>query len=273
MFRKIGIAALAVVAGMFILKSTHLGAYARTAWHKVRTGIKHEVPIEFQIDTIRQEVTQLMPDMRKNISLVARETIELQRLHEQVETVQIKLDNELDSVAALRNSLQDATATVSFKGRKLSLERAQDLLARKIDACKTCQTELKAKKDLLEAREAGLEAEREKLAGMKQQKENYEVQIAQLEAQLKTLRLAQARSNFQLDDSRLSRIKGMIDDVRSQMQVEEKTAQLVGEFCTDEASPPASTKPAKTKADVIQAANELLGDSPKNSPKLAESKK
>jgi hypothetical protein len=269
MIKKIGIAALAVVAGMFILRSTHLGAYARTAWHKVRTGIKHEVPIEFQIDTIRQEVTQLMPDMRKNISLVARETVELQRLREQVNDTHAKLDKELESVADLRNSLLSATATVSYNGRSMSVERAEALLARKVDACKSCQSELKAKEDLVEAREQGLEAERDKLAAMKSQKEQYEVQIAQLEAQLKTLRLAQARSNFQLDDSRLSRIKGMIADVRSQMQVEEKTAELVGQFC-DEETPPAA-KPVKSKADVIQAANELLGES-RPSTKLAEKK-
>jgi hypothetical protein len=270
MFKKIGIAALAVVAGMFILRSTHLGAYARTAWHKVRTSVKHEVPIEFQIDTIRQEVAQLMPDMRKNISLVARETIELQRLREQVNEVHAKLDNELDNVRVLRDRVQDGTATVSFNGRSYSAERAKDLLARKIAACETCRSELKAKEDLLEAREAGLEAEREKLAQMKSQKEQYEVQIAQMEAQLKTLRLTQARSSFQLDDSRLSRIKEMISEVRSAMQVQEKEAQLVGEFYND--IPPAS-QPAKTKGDVIQAANELLGESPKSTTKLAETKK
>jgi chromosome segregation ATPase len=271
MIRKIGIAALAVVAGMFILRSTHLGAYARTAWHKVRTSVKHEVPIEFQIDTIRQEVAQLMPDMRKNISLVARETVEVQRLRDEVTTIHQKLDDELEHVRAWRDALQNGTATVSIGGRSYSAERAKDLLDRRIAACKRCKTELKAKEDLLEAREKGLDAEREKLASMKTQKEQYEVQIAQMEAELKSIRLAQAKSSFQLDDSRLARIKGMLEDVRSQMKTQQVEADLVAAFNNDDSAP--ASKPAETKADLIQAANDLLGESPKSATKLAETKK
>src|SRR5947208_369328 len=125
MFKKIGIAVLAVVAGMFILRSTHLGAYARTAWHKVRTTVKHEVPIEFQLDTIRQEVAQLMPDMRKNIGLVAAETVAVQRLREEVVTIHEKLDGELEHVRGWRDALDNATATVSYGGRSYSVERAK----------------------------------------------------------------------------------------------------------------------------------------------------
>jgi chromosome segregation ATPase len=267
MFKKIGIAALAVVAGMFILKSTHLGAYARTAWHKVRTTVKHEVPIEFQLDTIRQEVAQLMPDMRKNIGLVAAETVAVQRLREDVATIHEKLDGELEHVRGWRDALDNATATVSYGGRSYSVERAKELLARKVGACERCKTELRAKEDLLEAREKGLDAERDKLATMKAQKEQYEVQIAQMEAELKSLRLAQARSSFQLDDSRLSRIKGMIEDVRNQMKTKVVEAEMVAAF-NDEPAP--VSKPAQSKADVIKAANDLLGEAPKT--KLAEKK-
>ena len=74
-------------------------------------------------------------------------------------------------------------------------------------------------------------------------------------------------SSFQLDDSRLSRIKGMIEDVRNQMKTKVVEAEMVAAF-NDEPAP--VSKPAQSKADVIKAANDLLGEAPKT--KLADKK-
>ena len=71
MFKKLVIATVAVAAGLFILNSTHLGSYARTAFHKVKSSVKGQIKPEFMLDTARNEAAQLIPDMRRNISTVA----------------------------------------------------------------------------------------------------------------------------------------------------------------------------------------------------------
>jgi GTP cyclohydrolase II len=68
---------------------------------------------------------------------------------------------------------------------------------------------------------------------MKQVKEELEVQVASLEAELKNVRLAQTKSVIQLDDSRLARIKQSIQDIRTRIKVENKTIDMASQFSDD----------------------------------------
>ena len=68
---------------------------------------------------------------------------------------------------------------------------------------------------------------------MRDQKQDLEVQIAQLEADLKNVRLAQTRCKVQLDDSRLAEIKRSLADLRNRLKVEKTQAELEGEFAND----------------------------------------
>ena len=84
MIKKLAVVVLAVGAGAFLLHSTHLGAFARTAWDKTRAAAEKQIPLEFQLDSIRGEVSQLVPDMRRHISQVAAETVAVQSLREDI---------------------------------------------------------------------------------------------------------------------------------------------------------------------------------------------
>ena len=75
MFRKIFVTAVAIGAGFFLLRSTHIGGYARTAWAKARTTVQGQIPLEFQLETIRNEVAELVPDMKRHINQLAQETV------------------------------------------------------------------------------------------------------------------------------------------------------------------------------------------------------
>jgi len=259
MCKKIGLAAIAVVAGLFILNSTHLGSYARTAFHKVRTAAKKQVPLEFQLESIRTEAAQLIPDMRKNLSLIAHETVAVQNLRDEIHDIQANLDKQKDHVRAMRDDLKSGDQKVVYNNRPISADRLREKLATQLNQTKRCQESLEAKTALLEAREKSLDTAREQLASMKAQKEQMEVQIAQIEAELKTLRLAQTRSSFQLDDSRLSRIKGALADVRNQMKVQQTEAVLLGEW-DNETIP--SQKKAPSNAQLMKEVDEFLGGSP-----------
>jgi len=258
MFRKLGIAALAVVAGLFILNSTHLGSYARTAWQKVRVSAKRQVPLEFQLETIRNESAQLIPDMRKNLSLIASETVAVGNLKEEIGLIQVSLEKQKGDLRAMKDEIKSGDQKVAFNGRLYSRERINDLVARKLSAAKRCQDELDAKKSLLEAKEKSLDAAREQLMSIKTQKDQLEAQIAQIEAELKTLRLAQTKSNFHLDDSRLSRIKASLAEVRNEMKVQQTEAELLGQW-NDEMI--IGEKKAKTAAQVSKEVDDFLGGS------------
>jgi len=147
---------------------------------------------------------------------------------------------------------------VSFRGHNYSADRFQEKLTIALLGAKQCAESLKAKEQLLEAKERGLEAAKAQLSSMRNQKSTLEVQIAQVEAELKTMRLAQVKSEFQLDDSRLSHIKASLADVRNRMKVIQKTATLVGEF-GDEFKDISEPK-VKSKAELVKEAQDFLGN-------------
>jgi chromosome segregation ATPase len=256
MCKKIGIAALAIVAGVFIVKSTHLGAYARTAWDKVKSTAKSQVPLEFQIETLRSEVARLTPDMKSHCNTIAREMVEVQRLRNEVVDIRTNLDHQKELVRAMTQELKSGATKVVLNSRTYSADRIRDKLVRDLASCKRCSDELRAKEQLLEARERGLEAAREQLSSMKAQKEQLEVKIAQLEADVKTLRVAQTQSNFQLDDSRLASIKAQLADIETQLKVEKTAGDLLGAFSNDFVD---VEKKAPSAAQVIRDADEFLG--------------
>src|SRR5437879_6176454 len=117
MVKKIFIATIALVAGLVILKSTHLGSYAKTAIKKAKAAVKGQVTPEFMLDTARNDAAQLIPDMRKNISSVAAKDVAVQRLREEVASIRTNLDRQKDTVRVMKDGLKNGTELVTSNGR------------------------------------------------------------------------------------------------------------------------------------------------------------
>jgi len=79
---------------------------------------------------------------------------------------------------------------------------------------------------------------------MKDQKTQLELRVAQLEAKLKTIRLAQTRNRFHFDDSHLSRCKAALAEIENRLKIEERTNELVGQFANDAIPVEKKDKPA-----------------------------
>src|SRR5262249_36469173 len=75
---------------------------------------------------------------------------------------------------------------------------------------------------ILAARERGLVAGQEKLKAMQAAKAQLEVDVANLEARYEMVRVAQSTSEFNFDDSHLSRTKEMVKGIGAKLDVAEK---------------------------------------------------
>ncbi|HMC89867.1 MAG TPA: hypothetical protein VKI17_09980, partial [Gemmataceae bacterium] len=153
MCKKLVIATIAVVAGLFILNSTHLGSYARTAIHKVKSAVKGQIKPEFMLETARNEAAQLIPDMRKNISSVAAKDVAVQRLREEVASIRNNLEKQKDHVRAMKDALKSGSELAVYNGRETTRSRLSDRLARELAASQACAQQLAAKEALLESEE------------------------------------------------------------------------------------------------------------------------
>ncbi|HEY1861426.1 MAG TPA: hypothetical protein VGG61_13785 [Gemmataceae bacterium] len=68
MFKKIAIASVIVVAGLVLLAKTSVGSYVHTGWKKIKAESKNQIPLEFELERVKYEVSQLVPDMNKNFN-------------------------------------------------------------------------------------------------------------------------------------------------------------------------------------------------------------
>lgn len=258
MLRKLGLAALGLIGLSIVLNNTKLGSYASTAWSKMRTSASKQVPVEFEIDRIRNQVAQLVPDMKKNLTLIAEEMVAVENLKEDIAQTHVKLDQKKAHLLAVTEDLERGSTVLAYGGRNYNRERVEELVAADLASFKRCEAELKSREQLLDAKEKSLDAARQQLAEMKEQKRDLEVQIAQLEAELKTVRLAQTRCKFQLDDSRLAEIKASLADVRNRLKVEKTSAELQGEFANDVIAVEKRPRPAGEVAKEVR--NYFQGD-------------
>jgi chromosome segregation ATPase len=235
MMKKIGIASVVVLAGLILVTTTSLGSYAKLAIKKAKEGVKSQVPPEVEIERIRDEISQLGPDMNKHLNALAQEMVQIERLREDVKQTRANLDVQKKYILQMREDLKNKSETefIDYGGNRYTAAKVKTKLSRDWESYKQGEASLKAKEDLLEAKEQSLASAREQITAMKVRKEQLEVQVAQLEAELKNLRLTEARGCVKFDDSRLAHIESSMSEIRDRVNVAKRTAELSAEYQSD----------------------------------------
>jgi superoxide dismutase len=263
MKKKIGILALIVLVGLFVCHRTNLGSYLATAWANVTQTAKRQVPLEFEIDRIRHEIAHLDDDMRAQLSPIAEEMATVKTLRRKVQVTRDSLKIQKASLLSMTRELESGGKYISSGDEEYSAEDVKAKLARDFASYQRCEAELKSQEQLLSAKEQSLKAVRDQLASMKTLKRDLEVQLAQLEAELKTVRLAQTKDKYQLDDSRLSDIKASLADIEHRLNVERAKTELNGQFASTMA--PVRKKPRPT-GELTAAVKKYFGETTVSKP-------
>jgi len=257
--KKVVFVGALAAGGLFVLNSVWSGS-VHTAWKRASARFEKSIDPDFELARIRDEIAKLTPDMHKNISRIAEEMVAVETLQNRVTDLQAKLDTSKDELAVLTGAMEKGNTRVSIGNREVPVTMVKD----KLRTCKTLDRELATQRKLLDAKKQGVDAARQQLVEMRQQKEQLEIMAAEYEAQLKTLALEKTRSRIKLDDSRLAEIKASMDRLRERIETERKTALLAEEFN--------SGKPVEAKAEsnknVVDEAKDYL--SPKEKTDAAQ---
>jgi len=139
MCKKIGIAVLAVVAGLFILNNTRLGSYGLTAFKQAKKSVKSQVPLEFELERVRQQVAQLVPDMKQNLSKIAEEIVAVENARDEIALTRANLNKQKEAVRVMTDELKSGSERVSFNGRSYSRTRLAERLAADLKSCHRCE--------------------------------------------------------------------------------------------------------------------------------------
>jgi len=231
MFKKLLIAAVAVLVGLTVVTSpTWLGSLLRTKWKNCTTWARKQVPVETEIQRLRDEVARLSNVTRKHFSDLAEETVAVENLRKDVSTLEANLARQKKHIVALKDDLASGEEFVKYDNVTYTKTQVKRTLSREFEAYKVAEEHLKAKRDLLAAKEESLSAAREQLKAMQDQRETLRNELARLEAEYKKVRVAQTRSKFQLDDSELSRIKADVNELENRINVEKTRLKLEAEY-------------------------------------------
>lgn len=252
MIKKIVIGTAIMVATGGVLFGTDAFSYLTTSAKKFRTEVKASVPLDFEIERARNMVAELIPDIQKNMHVIAQEEVEVEDLHDQIARSEKNLNAERQKLLVLRADL----GKFHYAGIPASPKQVKTELARRFERFQTAEATLKAKRQMLEAREKSLVAAREKLEGMFGAKRDLEVQVQNLEARLKMLQAAQTTSQFNFDDSQLSRCKKTIQELRKRLDVAERILDQDGKLVDNLTDEPEAAE------DIAEQIDRYFGSTP-----------
>jgi chromosome segregation ATPase len=197
-------------------------SHVKTSLGWVRQSVRESVPVDFEISRARQMIKDLDPEIHRNMHLIAKEEVEVKHLRDQLGDADKQLVKNRSDIERLTSDLKRGDSHFVYCGRSYSAKQVENDLTRRFDQYKVKEATLTKLNQVLAARERGLDAGREKLKAMQAAKGQLEVDVANLEARLEMVKVAQSTSEFNFDDSRLSRTKELVRDIGTRIDVAEK---------------------------------------------------
>jgi chromosome segregation ATPase len=221
--------AVALALGTLVFGKDVL-SYVKTGFHSVRSAVKSEVPIEFEIQRARTMVEQLVPDIRQCMHVIAEQQVDIEHLNKALAKKETEIGKQREALLTMRADIGTGKSIFVYAGRSYQANDVKRDLATRFERFKAAEEILTADKKILSARDQTLQANREKLDSMLQAKKELEVKLEQLQARLQTVRAAETVSTLAIDDSNLSHARTLITELNKQLDVKEKMLDAEGKF-------------------------------------------
>jgi chromosome segregation ATPase len=215
---------------MGLLFGRDAASYVCTSAGRVKETVKDAVPVTFEIDRARKMIGSLEPEIRRNMHIIAKQEVEVDRLRKQVESLAAHVDKSRGELERMKDDLAAGSDYVYYAGRRYTSNQVRTDLANRFKRAKTNDATLTNLERVLSARESSLAAGRQKLEEMLAAKRQLIVDVENLEARQKMLEVAQTASDFNFDDSRLSRTKELITDIQTRIDVAERLVNVESTF-------------------------------------------
>jgi hypothetical protein len=162
----------------------------------------------------------------------------------------------------MTKDLEGNPSEIEYGGEVYSAARIRAKVQKDFESYKRGETHFKSQEKLLEAKERALGATREQLAKMLAKKKEYEVRLAQLEADEETLKIARMGTKVKLDDSRATEIEGILSNIEQRHDVQRAELELLnGPFANDFIPVDQRPRGAAKKVDLQEIRNYLEGES------------
>ena len=217
--------------GYFIFGQDLLG-YIRTLRSYVVNNVKSEIPIEFEVSRAKDTVQQLLPQIHDSMHIIAEQQVEIEHLTVKLSRKAHALEKQRRTILTMRTRLEENQDQNFFviQGNSYSKNEIEHDLSKRFERFKIAEETLKHEQKFLEARTKMLDANQKKLAGLISEKKDLELQLAELEARMKTVQAAETVSELALNDSDLGRAKQLINELNKRLDVKERLLDQEGQY-------------------------------------------
>ena len=232
--RKLAWAALVVVVGAYLATKTSFGSYAGTLWSQAKTTAKEQIPTRFEIDRVRHELKQLDGDVGTIIRPIAEYKADIVRLQKEIGRTETALAEQKTALLTMTKDLEGNPTVVLYSGTEYAADRVREKLHRDFDAYQRMEKNLASQRKLLEAKEQSMQAAHDQLAKVIAKRREFEVRLAQLEADEETLQIARVGSKLEFDNSRATQIEAALAEIEQRHSVQRAEIELKTQtFVTD----------------------------------------
>lgn len=256
MLKKLAWLGVAALVAIIAVNATGLAKYCGPLAQKWKAKAEQKIPIEFQIETIKDQIAKLAPDIEAAKTRLAEKRVVVRNLQTEVDTATTRLNDQAGALQARAALLEKPdTLTVYYDSQKVSIAEAKRRLGADLKSYQWAEALLKSKTQLLQTRQEELRFAQEQLEALVAAQKQAEAEVAQLETEMMTVRLAETRSKYQADDSRLADIKQSIQKVKDRLQVAKEKLSLDAQYGTE-------TMPAETQdngANSVDAVKAYFG--------------
>ncbi len=242
----VGGLSLALVSGLLLGSDSF--SYLRTFGGQVREAVKSEISVEFELNRIRNEVDNLVPEIRRHMTIVAEQSIDVKDLERGMTEKEAGLAKQKDAIIALRSDLESGRDSFTYRAVSYSRGEVESDLAHRFESFCTMEEGVKRDRQILTAQRDTLRANQKKLDTMLSRKQDLVVKVAQLEARLKQVQAAEAINSIEIDDSHLAHVENMIKEMNHALDVRESVLETEGQVF---GRIPVNEEPAPTSGDII----------------------
>lgn len=236
---KTGLLGLALAAGgVFVASHTPVWSYVRTGWHRASHDLKNSVSIQFDIDRARDEIASLEPAILENREILARSEVDVEYLQKEIAGIEKNLAAEKVAMVGVRDRLAKGDLRLAKNSSvRLTEDEVKADLASRMDHYRNVNKVLEDKKITLKAKEQAVQGARAKLSEMANQKRALATKVEQIQARLQAIEATQAKNEFSLDDSALSRAKATVAELEKRLEVKARVAEMEGRYPADNVTP------------------------------------
>lgn len=251
MFKKMTYGAAGVLlVGALLYGGNSLG-YLQTAFNKVRNRANDAVPISFQLDAAKGQLSKIDPEIKDMVWQIAKEKAQVKKLATQIAQQDVELEKQYNEMMALKQHVTSGEKFyVATNGKAYTSDRVKEDLSHRFKMYQTAEKTTVKSKEILRLRESSLDSAMAKLEEAKTQKRELEVQIENLAARQKMNEVVITASQINIDNSQLSKARQMLEDIDARLSAEEEMLNLIPKYT---GQIPVSENPTETVTDVIEA--------------------